>query len=401
MSNTVVENVVDCVPENALDVAQPATYFAPAGRDEPDELRREVQVVENTPFLQQVLDAMPSMVAILNDRRQIVAANSVLLNVLNATVCDVLSKRPGEAVGCIRAKEGPGGCGTARHCVTCGAVNAILESQKTEQKVVRDCRILVDVPTGIAPLDLRVTATPIAIGANTFVVVAIDDISQANRLAVLQRIFFHDVLNTAGCVQGYAQYLADELSDNGDVCTRMIQLTDGLIEAIQSQRDLIRAEAGDLKSQPVAMRASRILEELCFQYEQHPSALDRTIEVPYAWGGTVVADRQILHRVLGNMLKNALEATSPGSTVSIGCREQNDDVIFAVHNAEFMPEEVQLQVFQRSFSTKHEPGHGIGTHSIKLLGERYLKGKVGFSSYPTKGTSFWLAIPKIPADRGN
>lgn len=401
MSDTIVDNAVGCTSGSVPAVAHPATYFAPAGRDEPDELRREVQVVENTPFLQQVLDAMPGMVAILNNRRQIVAANSVLLNVLDATVCQVLAKRPGEAVGCVRAKEGPGGCGTSRHCVTCGAVNAILESQKTEQKVVRDCRILVDIPTGIAPLDLRVTATPIAIGADTFVVVAIEDISQANRLAVLQRIFFHDVLNTAGCVQGYAQYLVDEMSENGDICTRMIQLTDGLIEAIQSQRDLIRAEAGDLKSQPVAMRTGRVLEEVRFQYEQHPLAVDRTIEVSYAWDGTVVADRQILHRVLGNMLKNALEATSPGSTVSIGCREQTDDVIFAVHNAEFMPEEVQLQVFQRSFSTKNEPGRGIGTHSIKLLGERYLKGKVGFSSQPATGTTFWLAVPKIPADRGN
>ena len=57
---------------------------------------------------------MPSIVVILNDNRQIVAANETLLTMLDTAVCNVLAKRPGEAIRCIRAKEGPDGCGTAR-----------------------------------------------------------------------------------------------------------------------------------------------------------------------------------------------------------------------------------------------------------------------------------------------
>ena len=76
------------------------------------------------------------------------------------------------------------------------------------------------------------------------------------------------------------------------------------------------------------------------------------------------------------------------------CQEHDEEVVFAVHNTEVMPEEVQLQVFQRSFSTKGQPGRGIGTYSMKLLGERYLGGKVSFTSQPSEGTTFRLAIPK-------
>jgi signal transduction histidine kinase len=177
-------------------------------------------------------------------------------------------------------------------------------------------------------------------------------------------------------------------------------LASSLVETIQSQRDLIHAEVGDLETQPVPMRAGKVLEELLSYYRRHALAEGRTIEVRHAWDGTIVVDRQLLHRVLGNMVKNALEATSPGNTVSIDCHEQNEEVVFAVHNPEVMSEEVQLQVFQRSFSTKEQPGRGIGTHSIKLLGERYLKGKVGFSSEPLSGTTFWLAIPKSPTGKG-
>ena len=37
------------------------------------------------------------------------------------------------------------------------------------------------------------TATPFSVDANHFIMVAIEDFGQPKRLAVLQRIFFHDV----------------------------------------------------------------------------------------------------------------------------------------------------------------------------------------------------------------
>ncbi len=60
-----------------------------------------------------------------------------------------------------------------------------------------------------------------------------------------------------------------------------------------------------------------------------------------------------------------------------------------------MPEAVQLQLFQRSFTTKGL-GRGIGTYSIRLLTERYLGGKVSFTSTPAAGTRFELSFPKGP-----
>jgi nitrogen-specific signal transduction histidine kinase len=383
---------VACLPCRS----EPATYFAPAGRDSGEDFRRKTQRVQDAPFLQRALDAMPSMVMVLNDNRQIVAANETLLAVLNTTMCDVLSKRPGEAVGCMRAKEGPDGCGTARHCATCGAVNAILESQTQGQKVVRECRILVETPSGAAPLDLRVTATPFSVGAEHFTVAAIEDISQPNRLAVLQRTFFHDVLNTAGCIQGYSQYLVGERSADQEVCERLADLAGQLIEAIQNQRDLFHAESGDLKTQPVPLQPRQVLDDLCLQYRRHSAAEGRCINVRQVWDGTVITDRQLLLRVLGNMLKNALEATPPGGSVSMDCRERGEQCVFSVHNAEIMPEGVQLQLFQRSFSTKGQSGRGIGTYSMKLFGERYLGGEVDFLSRAPEGTIFSLAIPKAP-----
>ena len=85
-------------------------------------------------------------------------------------------------------------------------------------------------------------------------------------------------------------------------------------------------------------------------------------------------------------------------TVLAGIENNEDMVAFWVKIDQFMPEDAQKQLFQRSFSTK-DSGRGIGTYSIRLITENYLKGKVSFISNETKGTVFSIELSKkFPAD---
>ena len=295
------------------------TYFAPAGRDTPAEVRRKKAIMDRVPLLAKALDAIPDMVMILNRNRQIVAANRKVLVILGSSIGEINEKRPGEAIKCIRAIDGPGGCGTSKHCTTCGAVNAVLDSMANNAEAVRECRILVQTPSEIVPLDLRVTATPFEIEDEYFVLAAIDDISHEKRVSVLQRTFFHDVLNTTGCIHGYAEYLVEDTTCEPDVCQRLFALTSQLTEEIHSQRDLLHAESGDLKTNPMPIKARQTLDEVRHQYLNHTAAADRSIVLGQVCEGTIITDRQLLRRVLGNMLKNALEATLPHGTVTLSC----------------------------------------------------------------------------------
>jgi signal transduction histidine kinase len=108
-----------------------------------------------------------------------------------------------------------------------------------------------------------------------------------------------------------------------------------------------------------------------------------------------VSDQNLLKRVIGNMAKNALEASKPGDSITLGCRREDGRICFYVHNPGYMQKSVQLQVFQRSFSTKGV-GRGLGTYSIKLLTTRYLGGEVHFDTSPEKGTTFTVSIPPSP-----
>jgi signal transduction histidine kinase len=202
------------------------------------------------------------------------------------------------------------------------------------------------------------------------------------------------VLNTAGCIQGYAQFLETDSIDNSEIRLRLADLTDQLIEEIHLQRDLLQAESGNLTIQPVPINSRQVLDDLRSRYIKHPITKARSIDLRPGWEGTIITDRCLLFRVLGNMLKNALEATTPGGIVTLNCLDNGDTVTYTVHNSEVMPEEVQLQIFQRSFSTKASSGRGIGTYSMKLFGERYLNGTVDFTSQKPEGTTFRLTLPK-------
>ncbi len=378
--------------------------LAPSGRVLCDVLERQRAAVRQTPLLQAILDAMSEMVLVLNPCRQVVAANRRVLELLEKVSSQIAGRRPGEIVGCAHAADGPDGCGTGVHCVTCGAVQAIVQSAQTQRQVTRECRIALDESSSSGALDLRVTATPVQIGEEPFIICAIRDISDQKRIAVLSRMFFHDVLNTTGAMRGYVSALADELGgklEDDEPLKALARLAEQLIEDIQSQRDLMAAESGDLVVQWRPVRVASCLAELRTWFQSHPSAEQRVLRLDEVCDTTLMTDPRLLSRVLANMIKNALEATPPGGEVSIGCVEREGDVVFHVRNPGVMPKEVQLQIFHRSFSTKGQPGRGIGTHSMRLLGERYLGGRVAFSSREPEGTIFTLALPKATHQRCN
>jgi signal transduction histidine kinase len=251
-------------------------------------------------------------------------------------------------------------------------------------------------------LDLKVSATGVDVDGKRFTICVAKDISDQKRLAVLARLFFHDVMNTAGSIQGYTELLRERVprdSPEDEELTELAQLSEELVEEIRAQRDLTYAESGELEPDFQPVVTHDLLLHLQKTYARHPIARKRTIALAEVWRGQIVTDARLLGRVLGNMIKNGLEAIPQGQAVTVRCIESGDDVVFSVHNPGLMPADIQTQVFQRSFSTKAKSGRGVGTHSMKLLGERYLRGKVEFCSNQAAGTTFRITLAKVLPER--
>lgn len=369
------------------------TFFAPADRASVKEIANDIQLFSQATALRSTLDAVPDIILILNTYRQVVFINEAgaqamgLVSWIKAT-----GQRPGELMGCIHSSETPGGCGTTEFCRTCGAVKAILTALRGEEDI-QECRISLN--NGGA-LDLRVWAKPLHLGNGKYMIFTIKDIGDEKRRQALEHIFFHDILNVAGIVSGYAKMLETDTSDSHDMIHNLSQASQRLVEEIMTQRALLAAEKGSLVIQTKTIDIAQLLQRITKQYEWYTNCAVRIVDP----GVSVdfISDPILLGRVIGNMLKNAIEASSPGDIVTLSYTVTESKITFAVHNPTSMPHKVQLQVFNRSFSTKGD-GRGLGTYSIKILSEQYLQGRVWFESTREKGTTFYAAYPLEPTTK--
>ena len=369
------------------------TEFAPAQRADDESVQRDAQALQPAVLAEQVACVIPSIVLILNRQRQVVYKNQRLMDLLTeSSDQEVLGKRPGELFDCIHAHERETGCGTTEFCRECGAVKAILKSQRDKVKVEEECRITST--TGDA-YDFRVWVSPFTLGETNYTIFGLTDIRDEKRRDALERTFFHDVNNILSVIMGHSSLVVDEQeTEKVSEYLTVIQMAGRkLVEEISSHRRLLQAENRELSVTISNINSRSLLDEVMRLFSADERWRERNIVVDQSSDEVDIAtDQVLLRRVLENMVKNALEATSRKEAVSLACKRSNSSMVFSVHNPGCIPRPIQLQIFQRSFSTKGK-GRGIGTYSMKLFGEQYLKGKVGFSTSEDKGTTFFISVP--------
>ncbi len=361
------------------------THFASPERASDEKLKSQCMLFLQLPQMKDFIDAVPNIYLILNENRQIVYANGLLKEMLGTDNDEkIYGLRPGEVLSCKHSIETAAGCGTSEACETCGAVNAIIASLEGKSEV-QECRI--EDINGNA-YDFRVWTTPYIIGGQKFAIFALSDISDEKRRSALERIFFHDILNTAGGLKGFAELLKDAPEDVDEFKEVIFSLSERIIDEIRTQKILLSAEKNELIANNQEFLVLPFLEEVCNSFKSQLMLGNKNIElIPCDKELTINSDRTLLWRVIANMIKNAVEASRSHDTVTVSAIYENDEVIFNVHNPTFMPKEIQLQIFQRSFSTKGT-GRGLGTYSMKLLGEKFLNGKIYFKSIQDTGTTF-------------
>lgn len=373
------------------------TYFAPAGRASTEALDAERRAIAQAAFVEALMQAMPDFVMVLNEQRQIVAVNQRIISAFDVDdPVALIGKRPGEALDCIHAGEGPDGCGTGVNCAVCGAVLAILESRENGAQACGECRVVLCKDGGTA-LDLEAVATPLEVAGIPLTVFALRDISSDKRRQVLERVFFHDIINTAGGIRGVASLLHEDPHlppQKQDTYKEwLVDLSDNLVEEITHQRRLLAAERGEYLVQRQTTDLAELLMDVFRVYEHHSRTPGRQLVLEPVSSCSIQTDQPILRRIVGNMVLNALEATPSGGTVLMRAVVGDKQVRIEVENSGEIPLEVQRSLFKRSFSTKSDSGRGIGTYSMKLFGERYLGGTVGFDSRDNR-TVFYIELTR-------
>lgn len=368
------------------------TDFLPAERLPRAQILGQARNLGDAPVLVAMLDTAPGIVALLNLERQIVFCNDACAQAGGLTnKAEALGMRPGELLHCIHAEETAGGCGTTKSCHYCGLAQALVVGQNGRPSSA-ECLMQSYGTDKAMSAEYAVEVQPLPQLGAGWLCCSLNDISAEKRRDALERTFFHDIMNRAGALEGVSTILADEdlsPAERTDFVAMLSVAARALVDEIRSQRTLLAAEKGELAVQSTDCESLELLRNAAAASQAFGLGNDKQVVVqPDAHSIRFQSDAVLLGRILINLLKNALESSSPGMVVTATCNMITPGRIrFSVHNDTVMPDHVRAHVFQRSFSTKG-PGRGLGTYSIKLLTEGYLGGQVWLDPAPDGGTTF-------------
>ncbi|KAB8198687.1 response regulator [Lysobacter maris] len=177
-----------------------------------------------------------------------------------------------------------------------------------------------------------------------------------------------------------------------------ISQLDRLTLLVQQLLSLAQAEAGQLKLDIASFDACKWLEQVVDGFR----VLDRKLELGYELRRNVdflpiFADRDRLTTVLENLLDNASRHAPAGSVIDVELSAETRDETLRITVSDSGPgfsQAIAKQLFQRFFRGERagRDGLGIGLATAKELIELH-GGRIGASSRPQGGASFWITLP--------
>ncbi|MBN1931549.1 MAG: PAS domain-containing sensor histidine kinase [Desulfobacterales bacterium] len=369
------------------------TYFAPAEKAKENDLVAEIEIVSRSPIVSGLLISVSGLLAVIDEHRQIIALNDSFLKMLGIEdPGKALGLRPGDVLQCIHAHDEPAGCGTTKFCSTCGLAIAIVSSLGQDKPVERICALSANRGDKKVDIALLVRSQPIKIDKRRFLLLFLQDITQQQQRAALERTFFHDVNNMLSILVGASELLVNKYPSK--LAKNIHRASLRLHKEIAIQQCLSQTETCSYQPIRHEITTEQTLAELKSFFSSHPVARNKKIEFQENYPDVSInTDISLLSRVLCNMIINALEATEENGIVKFWIELEGDRLSFCVWNAQEIPQKITNRIFQRNFSTKKQAGRGIGTFSMKLFGEKILGGKVDFKTSKEEGTVFKFSLP--------
>jgi PAS domain S-box-containing protein len=241
---------------------------------------------------------------------------------------------------------------------------------------------------------VRVNFAPIILDEKLIIggVGIFEDITERKQI---ERIYFHDIINTAGNLLNLTELLEDEIDSKkkSELIHILGQLAKRIIDEINTHRHLVISEKSKINLSLRKIHSMDFIKNIIGSYNQADLFEAQSIVITEDSADIEFeTDETILGRVLGNMIKNAVEASAPGHTVYVKCCLEDDLIVFSTHNSSVIPNDIQTQLFNRSISTKGA-GRGLGIFSMKFLTEKYLGGQISFTSNKKEGTIFKVSYP--------
>jgi signal transduction histidine kinase len=229
----------------------------------------------------------------------------------------------------------------------------------------------------------------------------VDELRELNRMkGEFVAVVSHELRTPVTALLGYAKTLrqpefADDPKMRQEFLERMERQSDRLLRLVENL-----LTASNLENDRLRIAVGRVLfEDLVHEVveslgtEANRVIVDIDGELP-----VMTTDRQLLSRVLQNLVDNAIKYSPDGSPCELTATSDGDHVVFSIrdHGIGISPDE-QSRIFDRFYQvdssmTRTFRGTGLGLSLVQEL-LHHLGGVIEVESTPSEGSRFTVRLP--------
>ncbi|WP_158043449.1 ATP-binding response regulator [Skermanella pratensis] len=265
-------------------------------------------------------------------------------------------------------------------------------------------------------IDVLVTSEWFTLGGRTLCMVAVQDITdhclleeslleariEAERANRARSRFFavanHDLRQPLAALSLFVGALENRLKDptSRDILRAMNTALATIKNLVDAHLDIARIDAGTLRVEPVGHSVNGLLTRMALEFAGPARQKGLTLHVAPC-SAVIRSDRDLLERILRNLLSNAVRYTSSGR-ILLGCRRQGDRLRIEVWDTGPGIPADQLDIIFEEFyrgntpSTSESAGFGLGLSIVDRL-SRLLDHSLSVRSREGKGSVFAITVP--------
>ncbi|MFH1664748.1 MAG: response regulator, partial [Candidatus Omnitrophota bacterium] len=221
---------------------------------------------------------------------------------------------------------------------------------------------------------------------------------------LLTHMIVHDMNNPLMVIAGRLRVLAMDTQEEftekqKESLKAALRASKDLIRMICDLLDINKMEEGKLKLNYENFRLDDIMKETVDQMRAIARDQDKDLSLDVIEGmPDISADRELIRRVMANLIDNAIKYTPPKSVVQVRVFYEKGDNKFYVQvkdPGEGIPEEYLNRIFDKFIqveTVEARAGRGLGLTFCKMAVEAH-GGKIRAESEPGKGSVFTFTLP--------
>lgn len=222
------------------------------------------------------------------------------------------------------------------------------------------------------------------------------------RISILANIS-HDLKTPLTVIKSYSEMIRDITGDDKQARNESLEViiseADRLTDMVNSVMDISKIEMGMGNMELEEFSLTELSEEIVEKFSVLTETEDYKFEIRSDGPGLIMADREMMDKVIRNLVANAINFAGKDKKIIIDIDDRKDSLIYSVidHGQGISKEDIE-KIWVRYYTnhnnySRYTVGTGLGLHIVKVILEEH-GFEYGVESEKGQGSKFFFIFNK-------